>query len=183
MKEIISKDILAHNIKIVTYDGQKEVEMFYKMMIEHAFKSNEIDDNQALVGEIVEKQEKLNHFLDGEGKLLLLYVDKRLRGTISYSKPNELLSKLADRDVGKMQEIGTVFIDRNFQGYGLLSFLLNEVKQELKSNHVDDVCFDCGYQRAQKIWTHKYGKASIIKEDFWSEGSHHMIWFLKTKDL
>lgn len=176
-------EVVMKEVKTIKYDGSQDVIEFYRSMVKFSFVQNNIKDPDACKEEIEDKVNKLSDFEQGNGLLLLCYLKERLIATISYSKPNELLLELSNKDLSGYHELGTVFIDPEYQGFGFLSYLLEQIKVELKRAGVENICFDCGYDLAQQIWTHKYGNADDIFNDYWSKDSHHMIWYTTTDML
>jgi GNAT superfamily N-acetyltransferase len=172
-----------NSLKIISYDGSQDVIDFYQRMVKFSFEQNNIEDTDACMEEIEDKANKLSDFEKGNGLLLLCYLKERLIATISYAKPNELLLELSDKDLSDYHELGTVFIDPEYQGFGFLSYLIEQLKNKLEAAGIKKICFDCGYDLAQQVWTHKYGKADDIFADYWSKDSHHMIWYTTIDQL
>jgi GNAT superfamily N-acetyltransferase len=80
-------------------------------------------------------------------------------------------------------EIGTVFVHPGYQRRGIGSLLFNTMLLTFLNRGIEEFCMDSGYASAQTIWTRKLGDPDYWLKDYWGEGSDHMIWKRKVKDV
>jgi GNAT superfamily N-acetyltransferase len=136
--------------------------------------------------EIEVKKEYLQQDLSSGGEdryFLLAEAEGKIIGTVEFGPVSKLILEGTNRKYSDLFEVGTVFIHPDFQGQGVGSRLLSSLYPIFQEKGIEEFCLDSGYKRAQKIWERKFGQPSVLMEDYWGEGSHHMIWRLRTAEL
>ncbi len=174
------------NITKCKKENRQEIENFFALMVDYTYKINDIDSDEDLKNEIADKIALFNTAVKNDNKSPCLYVakkDEKIIGTLAYFPVSKLISDLSEGKAKGLFEIGCALVDVNCQRQGVIDALMKEVLEELILKGEKEVTFDCGYNIAQKIWTKKFGTATLIKENYWSSGSSHMIWILNPKDM
>lgn len=168
-------------------EDKKELNIFFRTVITDTFMKEGIGDKlEDLEDEIEVKQTYLESDLEsnGEKRFFLIALDgAKIIGTIEYGAASDLIRKCTDNAFKDLIEVGTVFVDPDYQRKGIGNLLLNKMYRTLSNKGIEEFCLDSGYMRAQKIWKKKYGDADYLLEDYWGEGYHHMIWRVKMEDL
>jgi GNAT superfamily N-acetyltransferase len=160
-----------------------ELHEFFRKVITDTFIKEGIGDLlDDMAEEIKTKKDYLKKDLDSGGRdryfLIALHGDK-IVGTIEYGPPSELIKQCTNNLLEDLIEVGTVFVDPDYQEQGIGNKLLNEIYVNLRNNGINEFCLDSGYPIAQTIWKKKYGEADFLLEDYWGQGVHHMIWRIK----
>ncbi|KAB3527272.1 GNAT family N-acetyltransferase [Alkaliphilus serpentinus] len=159
---------------------------FFKRVIQHTFERNGIGDLlETIEGEIRYKRVILNQDFESEGRdryFLVAKDEEKIVGSIEYGPSNELIHKCTNGEFKDLLEIGTVFVDPDYQNQGLGSRLLSSIFTEFEYKGVKEFCFDSGYPSAQQVWIKKFGKPAYHIKDFWGEGGDHMVWRIELKD-
>jgi len=158
---------------------------FFELVLKDTFEMNGISDLKELLDEeILDKDRciKQDFMTNGIDRFFLLaeYQDKII-GSIEYCIANDLLNSCTNHELEGMLEIGTVFVHPEYQGQGVGPLLLYSIFKELDNRAVEEICFDSGYKTAQKIWCKKFGTPQYLLENYWGEGSHHMVWRLNVR--
>lgn len=165
----------------------KELNKFFRTVITDTFMKEGIGDKlEDIVDEIEVKQTYLESDLEsnGEKRFFLIALDgAKIIGTIEYGAASDLIRKCTDNAFKHLIEVGTVFVNPDYQRKGIGNLLLNKMYRTLFNKGIEEFCLDSGYMRAQKIWKKKYGDPDYLLEDYWGEGYHHMIWRVKMEDL
>ena len=100
---------------------------------------------------------------------------------MEYRMASDLVKQCTENALEGYLEMGTVFVHPEFQGKGVGKQLVHRLFLELDLKKIKEICFDSGYPSAQKIWSRLFGVPEYFLKDFWSEGSHHMIWKVDVK--
>ena len=158
---------------------------FFERVLTDTFQMNEISDLKDLLEEEIQDKERCirqDFMTDGIDRFFLLaeYEDKII-GSIEYGIANVLLNSCTNHELEGMLEVGTVFVHPEYQRQGVGPLLLYSLFQELNKLAVEKICFDSGYKTAQKIWYKKFGSPQYLLENYWGEGSHHMVWVLNVR--
>ena len=165
------------------YEDIQELNHFFEIVITDTFIKEGIGD---LVNEMKEEIETKKQYLAadldscGENRYFLIATNgNQIVGSIAYGPANELICKCTDNAYEDLIEIGTVFVHPQYQNNGIGNLLLNAMYRALQNKGTEEFCLDSGYKTAQKIWQKKYGSPSYLLNNFWGEGSDHMIWKVK----
>ncbi|MFJ7677855.1 GNAT family N-acetyltransferase [Peribacillus sp. NPDC097198] len=165
----------------------KELNQFFRTVITDIFIKEGIGDKlEDIENEIEAKKTYLESDLEsnGEKRFFLIALDgDKIIGTIEYGAASDLISKCTDNALKNLNEVGTVFVDPDYQRKGIGNLLLNKIYLTLHNKGIEEFCLDSGYISAQKIWKKKYGDPDYFLENYWDEGYHHMIWRLMVDDL
>jgi GNAT superfamily N-acetyltransferase len=122
---------------------------------------------------------------NGEARFFWIALDKKdnkIVGSIEYGPASELIKTCTNGALNEWFEVGTVFVDPNYQRGGIGTLLLNIMLLTLQSRGVQKFCLDSGYTNAQKIWEKKFGEPDYVLKDYWGKGSSHMIWKRRTDE-
>ena len=141
---------------------------------------------QVIEDEVAHKKKMLSHSLeekDPEIFFLLAMHKDRVIGTISYGPRGKEIRECTGEELQGIGELGSLMVLPGFQGRGVASALIKALVRELHVAGIDGFCLDSGYKRAQKKWLRKFGEPYKIAQDFWGEGSDHMVWSVKTSDF
>ena len=165
------------------YEDIQELNHFFEIVITDTFIKEGIGD---LVNEMKEEIETKKQYLAGHIQRVIVRSGDSLHrdgnqivGSIAYGPANELICKCTDNAYEDLIEIGTVFVHPQYQNNGIGNLLLNAMYRALQNKGTEEFCLDSGYKTAQKIWQKKYGSPSYLLNNFWGEGSDHMIWKVK----
>ncbi|AZB41851.1 GNAT family N-acetyltransferase [Bacillus sp. FJAT-42376] len=107
----------------------------------------------------------------------------KIIGTIEFGPASELICACTNGSIKDLMEVGTVFVDPDYQQKGIGSRMLQAVFAELKNRGFEEFCMDSGYSRAQAIWRKRFGEPEYCLRNYWGEGLDHMIWRLKVRDV
>jgi len=167
-------------------DEIDRIHAFFILVLQDTFAINGISElKELLAGEIQDKKRCIQQDFETDGSerffLLAEYRDEII-GSIEYGTANDLLNTCTSHELEGMPEIGTVFVHPRYQRQGVAPLLLYSLFQELNKNDVEEICFDSGYKIAQKIWCKKFGEPEYFLENYWGEGSHHMVWRLNVRE-
>lgn len=165
----------------------KLINEFFETVLRDTFADNKIAHlTEDLEGEIESKKKYLQQDLESGGRdrfFLVVKAGGKIIGTIEYGAPNELIMKITDGEYSDVMEIGTVFVHPEYQNKGIGSMMLRLMYDELRAKGYNEFCLDSGYKTAQKTWTKKWGKPAYTMKNYWSKGSHHMIWRVDLEGL
>lgn len=114
--------------------------------------------------------------------LIAKYQDEVI-GTIGYGQPNNIILEHIELDSKTVPEIKSVYVAPQYQNKGVGTALLESIKKELINKKVKRFCLDCGYSGSQKYWQKKLGEPQRVLKDYWSDGSHHMVWLMDVKAI
>lgn len=167
-------------------DELDSIQGFFELVLKDTFEMNGISDLKELLEEEIQDKNrciKQNFETNGVDRFFLLaeYGDKII-GSIEYGIANDLLNSCTNHELEGMLEIGTVFVHPEYQRQGVGPLMLYSLFQVLISHAVEEICFDSGYKTAQKIWCKKFGSPQYLLENYWGEGSHHMVWRLNVRE-
>ena len=158
---------------------------FFEIVLLDTFEMNGISGLKDLLEEEIRDKERCirqDFMTDGKDRFFLLaeYEDE-IVGSIEYGIANELLNSCTNHELEGMLELGTVFVHPEYQREGVGPLMLYSIFQELVKHGIEEICFDSGYKTAQKIWCKKFGSPQYFLENYWGEGSHHMVWRLNVR--
>lgn len=167
---------------------QRELDAFFRLVLEDAFQANGITDEAdiELEAEILEKERSLSQDLVSGGKERLFLVaeaEGKIVGTVASGPPGPMMLKLTDRAVKDLPELSTVFTHPRFRNQGIATRLFHAMLVRLDGEGVEEACFDSGYPIAQKIWQGIFGRPDHIIRDHWGKDSHHMIWRIRIQEV
>lgn len=159
---------------------------FFELVLKDLFERNGISDLKEFFEEETQNKKRciIQDFeTNGVDRFFLLaeYEDAII-GSIEYGTANELMNTCTNHELEGMLEFGTVFVHPEYQRQGIGPLLLYSLFQELNNHAVKEICFDSGYKTAQKIWCKKFGSPQYFLENYWGEGSHHMVWRLNVRE-
>ena len=178
--------MLNIDIRRPGFEDLIELNQFFRTVITDTFLKNGIGDLVEDIEEIETKRKYLESDIESNGKnrffLIALYRGKII-GSIEFGPSSDLIRRLTGNALKDLNEVGTVFVHPEFQGKGIGNLLLNKVYATLYERGIEEFCLDSGYKSAQLIWQKKYGEPAYLIENYWGEGSHHMIWRLKVDEL
>lgn len=160
---------------------------FFRRVLIDTFHKNGISEMiDTLEAEIIDKRRCLEQDYSSAGKdrcFLVAKVKNRIVGTVEYGNSNELILSCTKGELLDIKEIGTVFVDPDYQRMGIGSKLLTSILLEMKKEGIVEFCLDSGYRIAQGIWVKKLGEPQYLLKDFWGKDSHHMIWRKEIEDI
>ncbi|QQZ07714.1 GNAT family N-acetyltransferase [Heyndrickxia vini] len=158
----------------------EELNIFFSLVIKDTFAREGLSELvEDIEHEIAEKNAFLKSDLESNGEnhyFLIALVKNKIVGTIAYGPSNELINRCTDGVYKNLIEIGTVFVHPHYQRKGIGAILLNSIFLTLQHKGIKEFCLDSGYKQAQKIWQKKFGDPNYLMQNFWGEGSDHMIW-------
>lgn len=106
--------------------------------------------------------------------------DGKCVGTIALTNPNHLISDHMEIYVEalgiQVPEVSSVLVLPEYQGSGIGIRLLEAAKSFLKDASLNHFFLDCGYTQSQPYWKRQLGEPTLVLENFWDKGIHHMIW-------
>lgn len=158
--KVIRDTFAGEGLSKMLDDIEKEIEC-KKQYLECAFKSN------------------------GENRFFWIALDKKdnkIVGSIEYGPASELINTCTNGALKEWFEVGTVFIDPDYQRRGIGTLLINVMLLTLQSRGIQKFCLDSGYANAQGIWKKKFGEPDYVLKDYWGKGSSHMIWKRRTDE-
>lgn len=168
-------------------EDKEALNQFFRLVITDTFRKEGIGHKlEDIENEIKDKQTYLASDLESNGakRFFLIALDgEKIIGTIEYGEASELISNCTDNALKDHKEVGTVFVDPDYQRKGIGNLLLNNIYLKLYEEGVKEFCLDSGYISAQKIWKKKFGDPDYLLENYWDEDYHHMIWRLRVDDL
>ncbi|TYS16569.1 GNAT family N-acetyltransferase [Rossellomorea vietnamensis] len=179
--------MLNIEIRRPTNDDIEQLKQFFRSVVTDTFYKEGIGN---MVEDLEDEIEcKINYLIDdlqssGETRYFLIAVkEERIVGTIEYGAASELINPCTNNALKDVYEVGTVFVDPEYQRNGIANLLLHSIYTRLKNKGIKECCLDSGYGRSQKIWQQKYGTPDYFLKNYWGEGNHHMIWRLKVEEL
>lgn len=189
-RSIIKKrgtELLNIEIRRPTNDDIFKLERFFRSVVTDTFHKEGIENlDEDLEDEIEIKINFLQDDLQSNGEtryFLIAVLGERIVGTIEYGAASELINRCTNNALKDLYEVGTVFVDPDYQRKGIANLLLQCIYTRLKNRGVKECCLDSGYGRSQKIWQKKFGTPDYFLKDYWGEGNHHMIWRLRVEEL
>jgi len=139
--------------------------------------------DSSLIEEEVEnlKQVVQENFTDPNTIFYVTEIRGRIAGTIALTKPNSLISENVPTEPD-IYEIACVYVHPDEQRQGVGKFMFQRIKQELMQLGQKKYCLDAGYISSQQYWEGVLGKPTLILEDYWGEGEHHLVWIKSVSD-
>lgn len=160
---------------------------FFATVLNDTFEKNEIIHLVELLEEEIEvKKDCLKQDIESNGEKRFFLIGKfnnKIVGTIEYGPSSSLINTCTDGVLKEVKEIGTIFVDPEYQQKGIGNRLLTHLLKEMKNKGIDEICLDSGYKSAQRIWFKKFGHPQYQIKNYWGEGNDHMIWRLKIDEL
>ncbi|MCJ8008848.1 GNAT family N-acetyltransferase [Lederbergia wuyishanensis] len=129
-----------------------------------------IDDEVDRLNYIVQ-----DSFLNSELHFYVTEMDNHIVGSIALTKPNPFITE----NISTIQtgyEVACVYIHPSFQRQGIGKFMFKQIKKELARLGQVKYYLDAGFQSSQQYWRQVLGEPSLILEDYWGKGEHHLIW-------
>jgi GNAT superfamily N-acetyltransferase len=163
-------------------EDMEDLNQFFSKVIRDTFASEglskKLDDIEK---EIESKKQYLecDYKSKGKDRVFWIALDKKnnkIIGTIEYGPASELINSCTNGALKEWFEVGTVFVDPDYQRRGIGTLLLNVMLLTLQSRGIQKFCLDSGYTNAQRIWKKKFGEPDYVLKDYWGKGSSHMIW-------
>lgn len=155
---------------------------FFAKVIEHTFEKNQLGHlTETICEEIEHKRALLTEALETQGEKVFFIFGKyrgNIVASVGLSPAGSLIQQCTEGNFSHLYEAGSVFVAPEFQGRRIGPYMVNLIQLELNRRCQSQFCFDSGYPSAQRIWTKLYGSAQFIANDFWGEGSPHMVWVL-----
>ncbi len=112
---------------------------------------------------------------------LIATFENKIVGTIAFGKPNSLITQNVTADFSQIPEIKCVYVLPSYHQQGIGSLLFQEIQKVLTQQKITQFCLDCGYRKSQGFWKYKLGNPTVILANYWSSGSHHLIWMCKNQ--
>lgn len=177
------------NIKIrrPTSEDIREINQFFRAVITDTFTKEGIGEMLEEIEEEISVKKKyfnLDIESNGEKRYFLIALDEdRIIGSIEFGPASKLINNCTSHALKDLMEVGTVFVNPDFQRKGIGNMLLNAIYLTLLHRGIEEFCLDSGYTIAQKIWIKKFGNPQYLLKNYWGEGYDHMIWRIKVEDL
>lgn len=173
---IVNKRVEIRPVKEKDVNGLRT--LFEKVIPDTFRREGLAMDHPDAIDEIHYKIEQLSdHLLNKEGTFYLIALDAdRIVGSIWYGQTGEHICLGSNGKLADHGEIGTVFVDPDYQGQGIGKGLFESMKACLRANGYKKCALDSGYTHAQKVWKHLIGEPDYVIKDKWGEGLHHSIW-------
>ncbi|MGG3468654.1 GNAT family N-acetyltransferase [Neobacillus pocheonensis] len=164
-----------------------ELNQLFRTVITDTFTKEGIEEKVDDIEKEIEVKNKylVNDFesLGAERYFLVgIHADK-IVGSIEYGPASELICDCTNNVFKGLMEVGTVFVNPDYQRMGIGNQLLKDMYFVLQNKGIKEVCLDSGYTSAQKIWKKKFGNPDYLLKDYWGEGFDHMIWKIKVSAL
>lgn len=167
----------------------EDIEQLYATVIRDTFITQNISEQHPdeIKDEVKSKIIGLKADLESNGEEefhLIAKIDGRIVGIIGFGKVNDEIQKNYPKANSPEEiEVKDVYVLPNAQGKGIGSTLFNQAVQELKRRNISMFFLDSGFKLAQSYWRKKLGDPSIVKENYFGEGEHYMIWKCKVSEL
>ncbi len=158
-------------------DDHRAIETLWGKVIRHAFEQESIKELLSAEDELAFKMGQLEAaFTSGGSRYFVAFYEGRLVGTIAHGKPpNRGILRHAGEALEDTMEIGSLYIDPDFQRMGFGRELLIYILRVLEDQDVRTVCFDSIIESSKRIWRRIFGEPRYMvrseKHDFL-----HMIW-------
>lgn len=168
-------------------EDEAELNHFFCTVIQDTFAKEGLTSlHEDIKNEIITKTYYLRSDFESGGAnryFLIAKENQKIVGTIEYGPSSDLINTVTDGTLKGLFEIGTVFVHPGFQRRGIGSLLLNAMLLTFLNRGIEEFCLDSGYARSQKVWSHILGTPDYWLKDYWGEGSDHMIWTRKVRDV
>ncbi|MFL0373004.1 GNAT family N-acetyltransferase [Paenibacillus amylolyticus] len=145
-----------------------------------------LDDIQ---GEITQKKAMIRKALQAKDNIkasvffLVAKMGDVIVGTISYGPCGEEIRECTEGRLNDIGELGSLYVTPDFQGQGIASELIVALVTELQRRGIKQFCLDSGYRIAQKKWQRKFGEPYVVANNYWGEGTDHMVWLCEVQDF
>ncbi|WP_405158856.1 GNAT family N-acetyltransferase [Paenibacillus sp. FSL H8-0283] len=145
-----------------------------------------LDDIQ---DEIAQKKAMIHKALQAKDNIdasVFFLVAKRgdvIVGTISYGPCGKEIRECTEGRLNDIGELGSLYVLPEVQGQGVGSALILALVTELQRLGIQQFCLDSGYQIAQKKWQRKFGEPYVVANNYWGEGTDHMVWLCEVQDF
>ncbi len=172
------------NIRIdkALYEDRDKINCFFERVLRYTFETNGIKDAVELLNEEIEdKRLYLEQSFKTKGQercFLIAKIDEEIIASIEYGPSDDFMNECTNGELSHMPEVGTVFVHPDYHRRGIGKAMLRAMFNELSNRGIYEVCFDSGYQTAQKIWLKKFGEPAYLLKDYWGEDWHHMVWII-----
>lgn len=172
-------------IRSPKFDEIDKLNIFFERVLKDTFIKNhvmhlkkeyeiEIEDKNKIICRYFDENKEDNYFF-------IAIVDGRVVGSISLAYCNKMIIDALGGGYKRIYELGTIFVDPDYQGIGIGSKLIEHGIELLKSIGVEKFCLDSGYKSAQRIWNKKFGKSERVFKDFFDKGNDYIIWIVDIK--
>ncbi|MGK7377487.1 GNAT family N-acetyltransferase [Planococcus sp. 1R117A] len=118
-------------------------------------------------------------FTESENRFYLALQENQLIGTIALQNPGNMLKSMIAVEPGQY-EVACVYVHPSNQRQGVGDFLFQNAIKQLNSLGKKTFYLDSGFSSSQLYWLKKLGEPSLLLENYWGTGKHHMVWI---KDL
>jgi len=175
------KDLVIREPRITE---EQAIHQFFESVLVNTFTENDLLSIEGLLeDEILEKKESLSNYYDSKENLFLVGIlNNEIVGSIECGKANNLIRVNTREELKDIISIGTVYVHPKYQKHGLSNKLLKEVLIHLEKAKINQICFDSGFKVAQQIWMKKFGYPKYYIENYFGNGSHHMVWHLNVEN-
>lgn len=167
-------------IRRPTTDDVSCIYEFFRLVLVDTYQKNGINEwDELLADEMQGKRNNLQLDFDSYGRDRFFLIGEykgQIICSIEYGIASNLINECTHNELKEYLEIGTVYVHPSYQGKGISTLLYYSILQEIMNKGVDEVCLDSGYETAQKIWNHRFGKPAYHIKDFWGPEGDHMIW-------
>ncbi|MDN7246984.1 GNAT family N-acetyltransferase [Planococcus shenhongbingii] len=114
-------------------------------------------------------------FKESENRFYLALQENQLIGTIALQTPGNMLKSMVDVKPGQY-EVACVYVHPSYQRQGAGDFLFQNAIKQLNSLGKTTFYLDAGFSSSQLYWLKKLGEPSLLLEDYWGTGKHHLVW-------
>ncbi|MBS4197724.1 GNAT family N-acetyltransferase [Lederbergia citri] len=130
---------------------------------------------------IADEVENLNRVVqesydNNEVHFFVTEIQNKIVGSIALKRPNRDITENINT-IPNVYEVAGVYILPSFQRQGVGQFMFQQIKKELALQGKKEFYLDAGFSSSQQYWKHVLGEPSVILEDYWGQGEHHLIWF------
>lgn len=157
-----------------------ETDQLFRACLTDLISREKIEEPNLLEEEVAKLNQVVQESLAAqECNFFVVEIKDRIAGTIALTKPNKLISEHI-RIEPSVYEVACVYVHPNDQKQGIGKYMFQHIKQKLIQLGQVQYCLDAGFSSSQEYWKQQLGKPTIVIENLWGKGAHHLIWL---KDL